>query len=104
MVDNITKCSFTVFEHNNKCIQATHATLRAPVFENFHCDNHYTIRHDINRDASGLVMVPCIVRIDRIVIREEKYQLEVNRCRNEEFQGSSAKSVGRDSGTDRRRR
>ncbi|KAH3849848.1 hypothetical protein DPMN_092252 [Dreissena polymorpha] len=48
-------------------------------------------------------------RIDRIVIREVQYQLEVNRCRNEEvyFKGSSANSVGGDSGqdgrTDRRR-
>ncbi|KAH3801464.1 hypothetical protein DPMN_155115 [Dreissena polymorpha] len=27
---------------------------------------------------------PCIVEIDRIVIREVQYQLEVNRCRNKE--------------------
>ncbi|KAH3703328.1 hypothetical protein DPMN_078362 [Dreissena polymorpha] len=27
-----------------------------------------------------LVMGPCIVEIDRIVIREVQYQLEVNRC------------------------
>ncbi|KAH3722262.1 hypothetical protein DPMN_065218 [Dreissena polymorpha] len=33
----------------------------------------------------GLVMGPCIVEIDRIVIREVQYQLEVNRCRNEEI-------------------
>ncbi|KAH3801279.1 hypothetical protein DPMN_154927 [Dreissena polymorpha] len=32
-----------------------------------------------------LVMGPCIVEIDRIVIREVQYQLEVNRCRNEEM-------------------
>ncbi|KAH3895506.1 hypothetical protein DPMN_019671 [Dreissena polymorpha] len=32
----------------------------------------------------GLVMGPCIVEIDRIDIREVQYQLEVNRCRNEE--------------------
>ncbi|KAH3776706.1 hypothetical protein DPMN_178138 [Dreissena polymorpha] len=54
------------------------------------------------------------VEIDRIVIREVRYQFEDNRCRNEEiiFQGSSANSVGGDSGqdgqtdrqTDRRRR
>ncbi|KAH3741386.1 hypothetical protein DPMN_048111 [Dreissena polymorpha] len=31
-----------------------------------------------------LVMGPCIVEIDRIVIREVQYQLEVN-CRNEEI-------------------
>ncbi|KAH3801268.1 hypothetical protein DPMN_154915 [Dreissena polymorpha] len=55
-------------------------------------------------------------RIDRIVIREAQYQFEDNRCRNEKniyyhvckFQGSSANSVGGDSGqdgqTDRRRR
>ncbi|KAH3804813.1 hypothetical protein DPMN_133103 [Dreissena polymorpha] len=35
--------------------------------------------------APGLVMGPCIVEIDRIVIREVQYQLEVNRCRNEEI-------------------
>ncbi|KAH3862549.1 hypothetical protein DPMN_025516 [Dreissena polymorpha] len=34
--------------------------------------------------APGLVIGPCIVEIDRIVIREIQYQLEVNRCRNEE--------------------
>ncbi|KAH3797573.1 hypothetical protein DPMN_151156 [Dreissena polymorpha] len=41
-------------------------------------------------------------RIDRIVIREVQYQFEVNRCRNKEvnFQGSSAFSVGGDSGQD----
>ncbi|KAH3888580.1 hypothetical protein DPMN_012618 [Dreissena polymorpha] len=32
-----------------------------------------------------LVMGPCIVEIDRIVIRKVQYQLEVNRCRNEEI-------------------
>ncbi|KAH3877412.1 hypothetical protein DPMN_001278 [Dreissena polymorpha] len=32
-----------------------------------------------------LVMGPCIVEIDRIVIREVQYQFEVNRCRNEEI-------------------
>ncbi|KAH3710065.1 hypothetical protein DPMN_069531 [Dreissena polymorpha] len=31
-----------------------------------------------------LVMGPCIVEINRIVIRKVQYQLEVNRCRNEE--------------------
>ncbi|KAH3881871.1 hypothetical protein DPMN_005798 [Dreissena polymorpha] len=35
--------------------------------------------------APGLVMGPCIVEIDRIVIREVQYQLEVNLCRNEEI-------------------
>ncbi|KAH3787139.1 hypothetical protein DPMN_165259 [Dreissena polymorpha] len=49
-------------------------------------------------------MWPCILEIDRIVIREVQYQFEVNRCRNEEvnFQGSSANSVGGDSGQDGR--
>ncbi|KAH3779418.1 hypothetical protein DPMN_157221 [Dreissena polymorpha] len=50
--------------------------------------------------APGLVMGPCIVEIDRIVIRDVQYQFE--------FQGSSAYSVGGDNGqdgpTDRRRR
>ncbi|KAH3694858.1 hypothetical protein DPMN_082299 [Dreissena polymorpha] len=35
--------------------------------------------------APGLVMGPCIVEIDCIVIREVQYQLEVNRCINEEI-------------------
>ncbi|KAH3754115.1 hypothetical protein DPMN_188776 [Dreissena polymorpha] len=54
--------------------------------------------------APVLVMGPCVVEIDRIVIRDNQYQLEVNRCRNEEFnfQGSSAYSVGGDSGQDGR--
>ncbi|KAH3747416.1 hypothetical protein DPMN_181842 [Dreissena polymorpha] len=53
--------------------------------------------------APGLVMGPCIVEIDRIVIREVRYLFEDNRCRNEEIilQGSSAYSVGGDSGQDR---
>ncbi|KAH3862245.1 hypothetical protein DPMN_025211 [Dreissena polymorpha] len=44
-------------------------------------------------------------RIDHIVIREVQYQSEVNRCRNEDvnFQGSSANSVGGDSGQDGRK-
>ncbi|KAH3777079.1 hypothetical protein DPMN_178517 [Dreissena polymorpha] len=37
------------------------------------------------RGAPWLVMGPCIVEIDCIVIREVQYQLEVNRCRNEEI-------------------
>ncbi|KAH3696618.1 hypothetical protein DPMN_084094 [Dreissena polymorpha] len=54
--------------------------------------------------APGLVMGPYIVEIDHIVIRDVQYQFEVNRCRNEEvnFQGSSANSVGGDSGQDGR--
>ncbi|KAH3841673.1 hypothetical protein DPMN_115146 [Dreissena polymorpha] len=49
-------------------------------------------------------MGPCIVEIDRIVIREVQYQFKDNRCRNEEiiFRGSSANSVGGDSGLDGR--
>ncbi|KAH3882511.1 hypothetical protein DPMN_006451 [Dreissena polymorpha] len=34
--------------------------------------------------APGLVMEPHIVEIDRIVIRDVQYQLEVNQFRNEE--------------------
>ncbi|KAH3742265.1 hypothetical protein DPMN_049002 [Dreissena polymorpha] len=61
---------------------------------------------EVNRAAIlvvWLVMGPCIVEIDRIVIREVQYQFEVNRCRNEEvyFQGSSAYSVGGDKKCDR---
>ncbi|KAH3692941.1 hypothetical protein DPMN_193277 [Dreissena polymorpha] len=58
----------------------------------------------IREGGCGLVMGPCIVEIDRIVIREVQYQFEVNRCRNEEVnsQGSSAYSVGEDSGQDGR--
>ncbi|KAH3838418.1 hypothetical protein DPMN_111827, partial [Dreissena polymorpha] len=42
--------------------------------------------------------------IDLIIIREVQYQFIVNRCRNKEvnFQGSSADSVGGDSGQDGR--
>ncbi|KAH3750140.1 hypothetical protein DPMN_184657 [Dreissena polymorpha] len=56
------------------------------------------------RGAPGLVKGPCIVEIDRIVIRKAQYQFEVNQCRNEEvnFQGSSANSVGGAGGLDRR--
>ncbi|KAH3867690.1 hypothetical protein DPMN_030823 [Dreissena polymorpha] len=35
--------------------------------------------------APGLLMGPCIVETDRIVIREVQYQLEGNRCRNEKW-------------------
>ncbi|KAH3827386.1 hypothetical protein DPMN_129323 [Dreissena polymorpha] len=56
------------------------------------------------RGAPGLVMGPCIVEIDRIVIRDVQYQFKINGCRNEEvnFQGSRANSVGGDSGQDGR--
>ncbi|KAH3775369.1 hypothetical protein DPMN_176770 [Dreissena polymorpha] len=56
------------------------------------------------RGAPGLVMGPCIVEIDLIVIREAQFQFEVNRYRNEEvnFQGSSANSVGGAGGQDGR--
>ncbi|KAH3877586.1 hypothetical protein DPMN_001461 [Dreissena polymorpha] len=37
----------------------------------------------MTRGAPGLVMGPCIVEIDHIVIKEVQYQLEVNLCRNE---------------------
>ncbi|KAH3853876.1 hypothetical protein DPMN_096411 [Dreissena polymorpha] len=40
---------------------------------------------NLSRGAPGLVMGPCIVEIDRIVTREVQYQLEVNRCINEEI-------------------
>ncbi|KAH3796988.1 hypothetical protein DPMN_150564 [Dreissena polymorpha] len=39
---------------------------------------------EANGGAPRLVMGPCIVEIDRFVIREVQYQLEVNRCRNKE--------------------
>ncbi|KAH3706436.1 hypothetical protein DPMN_065822 [Dreissena polymorpha] len=37
-----------------------------------------------SRGAPGLVMGPCIVQIDHIVITHVQYQFKVNRCRNEE--------------------
>ncbi|KAH3716413.1 hypothetical protein DPMN_059136 [Dreissena polymorpha] len=37
------------------------------------------------RGAPGLVMKPCIVEIDRIVIKEVQHQFEVHQCRNEEI-------------------
>ncbi|KAH3867790.1 hypothetical protein DPMN_030927 [Dreissena polymorpha] len=45
-----------------------------------------------------LVMGPFIVEIDRIVIKDVQYQFEVNRCRNEEFQGSMARTDRRTDG------
>ncbi|KAH3841680.1 hypothetical protein DPMN_115153 [Dreissena polymorpha] len=41
--------------------------------------------HVLPRGTPGLVMGQCVVEIYRIVIREVQYQLEVNRCRNEEI-------------------
>ncbi|KAH3872977.1 hypothetical protein DPMN_036201 [Dreissena polymorpha] len=41
-----------------------------------------------------LIMGPCIVEIDRIVIRYVQYQFEVNRCRNEEFIGAPGLVMG----------
>ncbi|KAH3866442.1 hypothetical protein DPMN_029506 [Dreissena polymorpha] len=38
----------------------------------------------VGEGAPGLVMGPCIIEIDRIVIRDVQYQFEVNRCRKEE--------------------
>ncbi|KAH3791453.1 hypothetical protein DPMN_144939, partial [Dreissena polymorpha] len=35
--------------------------------------------------APRLVMGLCIFEIERIVIREVRYQLDVNRCKNEEI-------------------
>ncbi len=35
--------------------------------------------------APGLLIGPCIVEIDCIVIKEVQYQFEVNRCRNEDI-------------------
>ncbi|KAH3854098.1 hypothetical protein DPMN_096637 [Dreissena polymorpha] len=37
------------------------------------------------RGAPGLILGPCIVEIDRFVIRDVWYQFEVNRLGNEEF-------------------
>ena len=39
----------------------------------------------MGESAPGMVMGPCIIEIDRIVIRDVQYQFEVNRCRNEEL-------------------
>ncbi|KAH3780795.1 hypothetical protein DPMN_158617 [Dreissena polymorpha] len=56
------------------------------------------------RQRPTRIPTPHNFEIDRIVIRDVQYQFEVNRCRNEEvnFQGSSAYSVGGDSGQDGR--
>ncbi|KAH3815325.1 hypothetical protein DPMN_143847 [Dreissena polymorpha] len=82
----------------------------------------HKVQYQFERGRPRVGIGPCIVEIDRIVIREVQYQLEVNRCRNEEiivqgnfwgapglvmgpciFQGSSAYSVGGDSGQDGRK-
>ncbi|KAH3773457.1 hypothetical protein DPMN_174818 [Dreissena polymorpha] len=47
-------------------------------------------RQRLTRGAPGLVMTPCIVETDRIVIRDVQYQLEVNGCRNEEVNKHNA--------------
>ncbi|KAH3800090.1 hypothetical protein DPMN_153715 [Dreissena polymorpha] len=49
------------------------------------CRNEEIICGLCGRGAPGLVIGPCIVEIDRIVIREVQYQFEVNRCRHEEI-------------------
>ncbi|KAH3830509.1 hypothetical protein DPMN_103753 [Dreissena polymorpha] len=51
-----------------------------------------------------MVMGPCIVEIDCVVIRDVQYKIEVIQCRNEEvhFQGSSANSVREAGGQDGR--
>ncbi|KAH3726717.1 hypothetical protein DPMN_052586 [Dreissena polymorpha] len=41
-----------------------------------------------------LIMGPCIVETDRIVIKYVQYQIEVNQCRNEEFIGSPGLVMG----------
>ncbi|KAH3880556.1 hypothetical protein DPMN_004473 [Dreissena polymorpha] len=43
------------------------------------------ISHALPKGAPGLVMGSCIVEMYRIVIIEVQYQLEVNRCRNEDI-------------------
>ncbi|KAH3890626.1 hypothetical protein DPMN_014711 [Dreissena polymorpha] len=45
----------------------------------------HKVQYQFERGAPGLVMGPCIVEIDCIVIREVQYQFEDNRCRNEEI-------------------
>ncbi|KAH3790567.1 hypothetical protein DPMN_168771 [Dreissena polymorpha] len=49
------------------------------------------------RGAPGSAMEPCIIEIDRIVIRDVELQFEVNRCRNEEvkFQDCNSGQDGR---------
>ncbi|KAH3797810.1 hypothetical protein DPMN_151397, partial [Dreissena polymorpha] len=41
-------------------------------------------KRDRKRGTPGLVMGPCIVEIDRIVIRDVQHKFEVIQCRNEE--------------------
>ncbi|KAH3784035.1 hypothetical protein DPMN_161985 [Dreissena polymorpha] len=57
-------------------------------------------RGQCGRGTPGLVMGPCIVEIIRIAIREVQYQFEDIQCSM--FQGSSALSVGGESGQDGR--
>ncbi|KAH3838118.1 hypothetical protein DPMN_111524 [Dreissena polymorpha] len=53
---------------------------------------------EVNRCAPGLIMGPCIVEIDRFVIREVQYHLEMNWCRNEEVNFLVARTAGRTDG------
>ncbi|KAH3708304.1 hypothetical protein DPMN_067751 [Dreissena polymorpha] len=52
------------------------------------------VRRLLEDCGDSLVMGPCIVYIYCIVIREVQYQLEVNRCRNEEIRGAPGLVMG----------
>ncbi|KAH3839371.1 hypothetical protein DPMN_112800 [Dreissena polymorpha] len=66
------------------------------IVETYLCEDQYQLEVNQLKGNFGWVwpmwagrprvlMGPCIVEIDCIVIREVQYQLEVNRCRNEEI-------------------
>ncbi|KAH3875246.1 hypothetical protein DPMN_038509 [Dreissena polymorpha] len=67
-------------------VKSNHSVVHTEERTIVDCDITRSTRNGAAEDdagALGLVMGPCIVEIDRIVIREVQYHLEVNRCRNE---------------------
>ncbi|KAH3816278.1 hypothetical protein DPMN_117791 [Dreissena polymorpha] len=80
MAKNVTSREFTRFHYSHIKTIASRS-MTSLVFKRKTAQPCYI--RSFMKGALGLVMGPCIV--DRIVIREVQYQLEVNRCRNEEI-------------------
>ncbi|KAH3693083.1 hypothetical protein DPMN_193420 [Dreissena polymorpha] len=76
MAKNVTSREFTSFHYSHKKTIASCSMFKRKTAQPCYI-------RSFMKGAPVLVMGPCIV--DRIVIREVQYQLEVNRCRNEEI-------------------
>ncbi|KAH3693068.1 hypothetical protein DPMN_193405 [Dreissena polymorpha] len=77
-----------IFQQTRTIFEIIHNIISTIVLTKFHEDLTINMTSKVltrKKGAPGLVMGPCIVEIDRIVIREVQYQLEVNLCRNEEI-------------------